>query len=643
MLNRKQFYRRRLASLLALLGCAASAGTAFAGRPLAPGESPAVPELPITGALAANNPPDGAPAQLSPAPAEPVLEKPMVVDPPTRSSRSQNVTINLINRLVQKGILTKEDANDLIKQAEADAEIAKAQATAAAAAEVSRMSAQADIPQPDSDTVRVTYIPESVKAQITDQVKTQVMSQARNEGWAAPNLVPDWVQHLKVTADFRFRFEGDYFGSGNDNTGAFPNFNAINTGAPYDTSGTVFAPQNDVDKDRMRERIRVRLGVEADLGEGFTMGIRLATGENNSPVTENQSLGAANNGQGGNFEKYQIWLDRGFLKYEIGGTPENDFSLTLGRFDNPFFSTTMIWAADLGFDGLLFQGRHQVADWFTPSFAGGLFPVFNTDFNFSNTQPGKYSSTDKWLYAGQVGTDWKLNKDFNFKLGTAYYYFQNISGKLSSPFVPLTSTDQGNTDDLRPGFAQNGNTYMALRNILPTAANDFGTIDQYQYYGLATPFHELAITGRLDYNHFEPFQISLTGEWVKNLAFNQSAINAIAVNNRGSTSATSSTGNYTGGDTAWIINLKAGSAALERLGDWNVGVNYRYVESDSLVDGFTDSDFALGGTNFKGYTIFGALALSRNVNLNVKWMSSDQIAGPPLKVDILQVDVNGKF
>ena len=62
-----------------------------------------------------------------------------------------------------------------------------------------------------------------------------------------------------------------------------------------------------------------------ELDDGFTMGIRIATGENNTPTSTNQSLGVANNGQGGNFSKYAIWLDRAFVRYELGGKPSEDF------------------------------------------------------------------------------------------------------------------------------------------------------------------------------------------------------------------------------------------------------------------------------------------------------------------------------
>ena len=393
-----------------------------------------------------------------------------------------------------------------------------------------------------------------------------------------------------------------------------------------------------MDQNRNRFRLRARLGTEVDLDDGFTAGIRLATGNDDNPVTENQTFGGANSAQGGDFSKYSLWLDRAFIKYDLGDA-DKGLTITIGRFDNPFFSTPIIWADEIGLDGLAAQARYDIGGGVTPFITAGGFPVFNTDFNFATNNPSKFNSEDKYLYAIQAGADWKINHDFSAKMAAAFYDFESVEGQLSTPFTPLTATDQGNTDDTRPAFAQNGNTYMALRDIVPTAQNGFGTIDQFQYYGLATPFREAALTGRLDYNHFDPFHVSLTGEFVTNTAFDRASIASKAVNNFGAG------GVYNGGPNAWIVNLKVGSAALEKRWDWNLGLNYRYVESDSVVDGFTDSDFGspLSGTNLKGYSIYGSLALNPRVWLYLRWMSADAIAGAPYKNDILQLDINTKF
>ena len=132
------------------------------------------------------------------------------------------------------------------------------------------------------------------------------------------------------------------------------------------------------------------------------------------------------------------------------------------------------------------------------------------------------------------------------------------------------------------------------------------------------------------------------GEFIKNLAFDGSSVARIAVNNRGS-GTTTTPGTYQGGDTAWILAFQIGSPALEKFGDWQAGFGYRYVESDAVVDGFTDSDFAGGATNVQGFTFGGNFALSRAVRCGARWMSSNQIAGPPLSTDILQIDLNAKF
>ncbi len=552
---------------------------------------------------------------------------------PAAATPSENVTINLINRLVQKGVLTHADAQELIAQARRDAEIARAQAAAQAAEEY----------PVTEGTYRVTYIPETVKAELREQIKTEVLAQAKIEKWSAPPAAPDWIHRYNVKGDFRLRFEGLFYDEGNDNTGAFPNFNSINTGSPFDIAGTQFSPQYNVDQERWRMRLRLRLGAEVEMGDGWTAGLRIATGENNSPVSTNQSVGLANQGSGGNFSKYALWLDRAFIRWDYGDDPDRRVSFNFGRTDNPFFNTDLIFDEDLGFDGISVAARWSLGERFTPFFTAGLFPIFNTDLNFSTNQPSKFESSDKWLYGTQIGFDVKPAKDIEARFALGYYDFDGAEGKLSDPYTPLTAQDAGNTDNTRPSFAQKGNTYMALRNIIPSAANNFGTTGQWQYFGLATPYRNLTFTGRVDLNHWEPYQISVLGEVVKNLEWERGAINPIAVNNRGPNGIDGTTGDYDGGDLAWMLGLRFGKPTLDEAGAWSAGISYKYIESDALIDGFNDSDFGGGGTNMKGFAVSGAYALTPRVRVGVSWNSTTQIAGPPLKSDTLFFDLTAKF
>lgn len=585
------------------------------------------------------------------------LSVPQVVVP------TQNVTINLISRLVQRGVLTRGDAVELIQQAEGDAEVARANAEAARAAEA--------LPAAE-DSYAVSYIPEAVRLQMRDEIRQQVLDEVRGEKFITADGREGWPTRIKLFGDLRLRY--DYLGypDGNDATGSFPNFNAINTGAPFDTAGLFFAPQYNVDQDRQRFRLRFRLGADLDLGDNVRGGFRIATGDSNSPTSTNQSIGLASGGQGGQFSKYAVWLDRAYLKYELDSEagaapaapedpkqpatpaptvkrPRTYASMTAGRFDSPFFSTDVIFDEDLGFDGLAFHGKLRLNERVQSFVTMGAFPIFNTDLNFSSNQPAKFDSTDKYLYAVQGGTDLSFGRKTALKLAAAYYNFQDVEGRLSDPYVPLSASDAGNTDTTRPSFAQKGNTYRALRDIIPDATNGYGTSNQYQYFGLATPYRNVAFTGRLDLDHFEPVRISVIGEYIKNTAFDMEAIEAVAVNNRGPYEADEGDGSsgglapFEGTDTAWTVGLKFGHPALEKRWAWQAGVAYRYIGSDAVIDGFNDSEFGGGGTNVEGMVVGGSLALTPRVSIGLQWMSADEIAGPPLQSDLFQFDLRAKF
>ena len=545
---------------------------------------------------------------------------------------SPNATINLIRILVAKKILSADEAKQMIEQAETEAAAARAVAEDAKAAATT-----------GPDDVRVTYVPDVVKNEMREQIKADLQAEIRSHGWTSPDQVAEWTQSIKMFGDFRLRWEDDLFPSGNDNTGAFPNFNAINTGAPFDVSGTQFSPQYNTDKERTRSKIRARIGWDIDLEDGWSGGFRMGTGETNTPISQNQGLGVANGGQGGNFSKYQLWLDRAFIKYEVGSALGNDLTLSFGRFDNPFFSTTAIWADEIGFDGIAAKGQVKVTDGVRFFGSGGLFPIFNTDLNFATNQPSKFTSTDKYLYAAQLGVDFKITKEINAKFAAAFYDFDGVQGKLSDPFIPLTAQDQGNTDNTRPSFAKKGNTYMALRDIIPSAINNFGTTNQFQYFGLASKFQDAAFTGRIDFNNWEPYQLSLIGEFIKNTAFNKTAIDAVAVNNRGASTVTNKNGSFAGTDTAWLVKAQFGKQVFEKAWDWNISADYRYLGSDAVIDGFNDDDFGGGGTNQEGFTLGGSVALSKRTRLGIRWFSATQIAGPQFKADTFMIDINAKF
>ena len=84
----------------------------------------------------------------------------------------RSTTTNLVNLLVQEGVLSKDKAGALLKQAEQDAQIAKEKDVAATPASTSE-SVDAAI---DQKMVRVQYVPEIVKTQMKEEIKQEVMN-----------------------------------------------------------------------------------------------------------------------------------------------------------------------------------------------------------------------------------------------------------------------------------------------------------------------------------------------------------------------------------------------------------------------------------------------------------------------------------
>ncbi|WP_213773056.1 putative porin [Bradyrhizobium sp. dw_78] len=566
---------------------------------------------------------------------------------------SPNATINLINLMVKRGMLKEEDAQALIKQADDEAYVSRqaAKDASAKADEAAKAATAAAAAANPPGTRHVTYVPEIVKRQLREEIKQEVMAKAEKENWASPGAYPEWAQRIHFYGDIRARYQGSFFPSGNDPTGA-TNFSAINNGSPFDDGPTnpYFAPSFDTSQNREQFRLRARLGMDADLSNGFTAGLRIATGDSNSPVSTNQTFG--NNG--GDFSKYELWLDRGFVKYQ---SFNEDFALSVGRFDNPFWSPTdLVWYKELGFDGFAVQAKREMFEGFTPFAVGGAFPIYNTDLNAginlgsagasptdpTTGAPTKFESNDKWLFGGQAGFGYKINPEYAVRFAVAYYDFDNVQGHLSDPCTVSSASDVCDTDLNRPLFSQKGNTYMTLRNIIPDPVGNNNGAIQYQYFGLASQYRPLVVSGQVDLSQFQPAHIVFDGDYVVNTAFDRNLMIQTAVNNKGP-SVDGSPSVFNGGNQGWLGRVTVGNTEIKHLGDWNVHVGYKYLESDATIDAFVDSDFGLGGTNLKGYFLGGNYGLSDNVWMTARWMSATNVAGSPYAVDVLQVDLNAKF
>lgn len=483
----------------------------------------------------------------------------------------RETTRALIDALVEKGIIAREVAEAMVRQAEQ-----KGRERAAAA----------DKAEAAPGVVRVPYIPETVKREIREQIRGEVMAQAKSEGWGDMNAVPEWVRGLKWEGDLRVRYQGDYFADGN----APPAF--------FQASGVDL---DNTTEDRNRWRVRARLGLLAQINDTISGGFRITTGNTSDPVSTNQTLGTTAN-------KYSLVLDRAYARL----TPWRWLTAYAGRLPNPFFSTDLVWDDDVNFEGLAatFKPWSDSNRDAQPFFTVGAFPLQEVESSPTN------AARDKWLYAAQAGLDWKMGNNTRWRFGLAYYDYRNMAG------VQNPTLDSEIYNSTAPQFRQKGNSVFNIDNDGDPATN---------LWALAANYRLANLTAAVDLAHFAPVHVILSGDVVKNIGYDDKEV------------ASRMGADYQKRTLGYMGKFTLGMPVVKNEDDWQVFLGYKYLERDATLDAFTDSDFRLGGTDSKGYFLGGLYGIGNNASVGLKWLSADAIDGLPFSVDVLQVDLNAKF
>lgn len=550
----------------------------------------------------------------------------------------------LVEQLVAEGIITREQADRMIRKAT----VAPAQVAVRPPVPAGGRSA---------DGVQtIPYVPQVVRDQIKQELRTELGQQAQAEGWAKPGETPEWTRRIQLYGDVRVRGEGRFFrdpvfdANGKlvaGNSDELVDWGAINGGDGWNTNPSsasyVNPPYLNTTENRTRFRLRARLGLKAQVTDWITADIRLATGADHGAVSTNQTLAAGGTG------KYQIWLDRASLRL----TPVAGAAIDLGRFANPFWTSDLIYDNDMNFDGVAVSGGGEIVRGLRAFGTAGAFPIYNTDLNFGSRDIGAFASKDKYLYGVQAGLEFRPVERLSLKGAVAYFHYDGAEGQFSSSCNYLQETCD--TDATRPAFQQYGNTMRAIRNIAEDPGLAPGTTPTVQYFGLASKFRILSYRAQAEYRFGARTGVRVEGDYAVNLDYDRSDLAAIAVNNVAPTvtysDGTTVVGGYHGSGYGWQGRLTFGHLDLglgqgdwqARAGDWSAHVGYRRLGSDAVIDGFADSDFGLGGTNVKGWFAGANYGIAKNSFIGVRWMSADEITGLPVSVDRVFVDLSAKF
>lgn len=513
----------------------------------------------------------------------------------------RNTVINLLESMVQKGVITREQAEEMVKSAQAKAAASVPEGGAA------QGSAAGGAPL-EPGAISVPYVPapvrEKIAAEVAPEVTREVLSRAKSEGWGVPGALPEWLRGVQIYGDARFRLEADLYDDANSPLYGYLDYNVVNARGGIGKAGPDAALNVTVSRNRMVGR--ARLGLTAGLGDAFKLDLRLATGTLTNPISTNQTLG--NYGA-----RWALGVDRAAVLWNpLNEHRDRELDLRLGRFANPFVTTSeLVWDADITTEGLsatyamdLFHrtaGRMERSLFFTAA----ALPL----------QEVELSSKDKWLIAGQLGLQLPLGSRSRLRLTGAYYDFRNIAGVRNSAESTLT-------DYTAPRFLQKGNTLFDIRNTTDPSSNLFALAGEYRLVN-ANVLVDAAAFGE---NH-----VQLGLEYVRNVGWNEARVLAL----KGQPVAA----RVTGYDASLIV----GRPTINAAGQWRGSISYRSVQRDAVLDAYTDSDFHLGGTDARGYQAAFDIGVARGAWLRLRYLTADSIDNYPLGIDVWQFDVNGQF
>ena len=546
----------------------------------------------------------------------PMLLMPLAAHADERAELEQlrDTVTDMVEALVASGALSRAKADQLLARSRAKAGLAASTAPAApgsAAVAVvpsagvgvrsnapATASAQPPVARPGvrsetatSDPVRVQYVPEAVRNEITQQVKQQVVAQAREERWGEPGAMPDWVERLRFSGDLRVRLQQDNFSGDNAPPAVL-----------YDEygSGTNYADTTNTTVDRNRLILRARFGVAAIINDQWTSAIRFSTGNTLGPTSTSSTAGDASG-------RYQVKIDRAYMKW----APNSNFSVLAGRMPNPYLSSDMMFAEELGFDGAAASAGYSLNDQVRFIGVAGAYAL-------KENALGK----DRWMSGLQAGVEWRTSPVFGMRVALARYGFNNVAGEQDT--VNYGTASYALTQ-YEAGFRQKGNSLFRINDpVYDTASRSI--------WGQASQFNVNALTFGFEAAHFDPVVIDVSGELIQNTGWD-----AADIANR--------TGGYlvTRGTNGHQYRVALGHRAVTRERDWQASVMYRYVEKDATLDALTDPNCGLGGTNLSCVALAGAYGLDRNLAFGARWMSANRIEGATYRVNTFQIDLTTRF
>jgi hypothetical protein len=216
-----------------------------------------------------------------------------------------------------------------------------------------------------------------------------------------------WVEKIKLSGDFRFRYE---------------NIDREEQGAT-----------------RNRNRIRARLRVDTEVNDEWDAIFRIATAETDSELDDGLAKGSTSTNQTltREFKQKNLWLDWAYADYHPASRP--GLNALMGKMGTPFYKPAkqqLVWDNDLAWEGGALNYKLPINDKDTLLLNGGGYWLRERD---------GIETADTSLWTIQTALQQKLG-DKTLTTGASYYHVGNAD-------VPgYTALERGHTTDFDDVF-----------------------------------------------------------------------------------------------------------------------------------------------------------------------------------------------
>jgi len=456
------------------------------------------------------------------------------------------------------------------------------------------------------------------------------------------------VTEMKIYGDLRFRYQYDQF---------HPQIQAA----------------NQVTDERNRLRFRLRIGTDIQLGDQFFAGVTLATGPQSDSNNQTYTEG---------YDNYNIYVDKAFA----GWTPNDWFTVILGKQSNPFYTTSLVWDPNI-----TPQGAVEILDLskaLLPESSRLSLQLISMQGIYEGNSSFTAGNDSAWQFVEQLKGTYNFNKDTSvtFAPGFMIYTAASITGlqntlaftkpndafvaptgvqtqttttttetktvKYDSTGTPtvtitpvnttttttittpatgatraVTTETTNNQTQVSIPFGKPGNPYkkdaaLANKAFVSTATSGGGTTTVTSPLALA-PAHE---TGDLAI-------ITAPGD----VSFKLGGLATkvywdFAYNTEGHSRATNEyflNTHSTEDDIAWLVGIQLGENV--RAGDWSLATDYRRIGMDSLDPNLVEASFDLSYINVQGIDVRLSYnftdSLVGSINYAHSWMLNSAITG----------------